>query len=133
MVAFFGSEGLYCYDFDGNQIWKRDFGKLHSGPYDAPKLEWGFSSSPIIFQGQVIVQCDCLNKNFVSVLDLKSGKEIRRIDREGEVSTWSTPLVVQTDDTTQIVCNGYRQMAGYELATGKRLWLLSGGGGKSYI
>lgn len=127
VVAFFGSEGLYCFDNDGNSVWKKDFGKLHSGPYNAPKLEWGFSSSPIIHNEQVIVQCDCINDAFVSVLDLKSGEEVRRIQRE-EVATWSTPMVIEIDGQTQLVCNGYKQMAGYDLNTGEMLWNLSGGG-----
>jgi len=128
VVAFFGSEGLHCFDIDGQLIWKHDFGKLLSGPYDAPELEWGFASSPIIHSGHVIVQCDCLNANFVAILDLKTGGEIRRIDRDGEVATWSTPLVAATEDRQQIVCNGYRQMAGYDLKTGARLWHLNDGG-----
>lgn len=128
LVAFFGSEGLYCFSFEGELIWKHDFGRLHSGPYDAPELEWGFASSPVIHNGQVIVQCDCLNTNFVAILDIRTGEEIRRICRDGEVATWSTPLVVTTDDREQIVCNGYRQMAGYDLKTGERIWYLSDGG-----
>lgn len=128
VVAFFGSEGLYCYDFEGNRIWKRDFGRLHSGPYDAVDLQWGFSSSPVIADGKVIVQCDCLNIAFVAVLDLLTGDELLRIDRGDEVATWSTPTIVRTADRTQIVCNGYRQMAGYDLLTGKRFWHLSKGG-----
>ena len=78
--------------------------------------------------GIVIVQCDCLNANFVAILDLKTGEEIRRIDRDGEVATWSTPLVVTTENRQQIVCNGYRQMAGYGLKTGARFWHLHDGG-----
>ena len=128
VVAFFGSEGLHCFDTDGRPIWKHAFGRLHSGPYDAPELEWGYASSPIIHNGQVIVQCDCLNTSFVAILDLRTGRELRRIDREGEVATWSTPLVVTTADRQQIVCNGFRQMAGYDLKSGMRLWSLSGGG-----
>jgi len=128
VVAFFGSEGLYCLDFDGKLIWKRDFGKLHSGPYNAPELEWGFSSSPIIHNGLVIVQCDCLNTNFVAMLDIKTGEEVRRIDRKGEVATWSTPLVIASEDRLQVVCNGFRQMAGYDFKTGEQLWHLKGGG-----
>ncbi len=128
VVAFFGSEGLYCFDFDGRLIWNHDFGKLQSGPYDARELEWGFASSPIIHNGLVIVQCDCLNANFVAILDLKTGKEIRRIDRNGEVATWSTPMVFTTDDRSQIVCNGYRHMAGYDLETGTQIWHLNNGG-----
>lgn len=127
VVAFFGSEGLYCLDFDGNLIWEKSFGRLHSGPYNSDKLEWGFASSPVIYQGSVIVQCDCLNTGFVSILDIKSGKEIRRIDRN-DVATWSTPGVFETDSGTQIVCNGYKQMAGYDFESGKQLWTLNKGG-----
>lgn len=128
VVAFFGSEGLYCLDYSGEIVWKKDLGKLRAGPYNAPQLEWGFSSSPIIHAGQVIVQCDCLNTNFVAILDLKTGEEVHRIDRKGEVATWSPPLVVTTENRTQIVCNGYRQMAGYDFKTGACLWHLNNGG-----
>lgn len=127
VIAFFGSEGLYCLDIDGNLMWKKDFGRLHSGPYDAPKLEWGFASSPIIHADKVIIQCDCLNTGFVSVLSIKDGSELLRIKRD-DVATWSTPAVIMTKTETQLVCNGYRQMAGYDLQTGKQLWTLHGGG-----
>ena len=128
VVAFFGSEGVHCFNMEGDLLWKQEFGRLHSGPYDEKKLEWGFASSPIIHDGTVILQCDCLNTNFVAILDIETGNEIRRIDRDGEVATWSTPLVVITEDRQQIVCNGYRQMAGYDLATGETLWHLNDGG-----
>ena len=127
VVAFFGSEGLYCLDFNGNIIWRTDFGKLHSGPYDVPELEWGFASSPVIHNNQVIVQCDCLNQAFVAVLDLETGEELRRIERD-ENATWSTPTLFQFEDQTQLVCNGYKQMAGYNFDNGELLWSLSGGG-----
>lgn len=128
VVAFFGSEGLFCFDQDGRQLWKRDFGRLHSGPYDAPDLQWGFSSSPVIFHDKVIVQCDCLNINFVAVLDIRSGDELLRIERNGEVATWSTPTIIEAAGRTQIVCNGYRRMAAYDLQTGEELWHLKNGG-----
>lgn len=127
VVAFFGSEGLFCLDFDGNLIWEKSFGRLHSGPYNSKDLEWGFASSPIIFEGNVVVQCDCLNTGFVSILEIESGDEVRRIDRE-DVATWSTPAVFRTETGTQLVCNGYKQMAGYDFETGKQLWTLSNGG-----
>ncbi len=30
VVAFFGSEGLYCYNLDGKLIWKKGLGRLDS-------------------------------------------------------------------------------------------------------
>ena len=127
VVAFFGSEGLICFDMDGELRWKKDLGRLHSGPYDAEELEWGFASSPVIHDGKVIVQCDCLNTAFLGVFDIRDGAEIWRTDRK-EVATWSTPAVVTWQGETQVVCNGYKEMAGYDFSTGKQLWKLSGGG-----
>ncbi len=127
VVAFFGSEGLHCYDFEGELKWKKDFGRLHSGPYNSEELEWGFASSPVIHNGHVVVQCDCLNIGFVSILNLEDGTEVRRIVRE-DVATWSTPCVVNANGKSQIVCNGYKQMAAYDFETGDLIWTLSGGG-----
>ena len=97
------------------------------GPTTADEYEWGFSSSPIIHDQYVVVQCDCLNTSFVSILRLADGVEVRRIPRS-DVTTWSTPLVIQVDGRTHIVCNGYREMAAYDFHTGEKLWYLSGGG-----
>src|ERR1043166_6751169 len=39
LVAFFGSEGLYCYDMEGHQRWRKDLGTLRTSPVvynDAP-------------------------------------------------------------------------------------------------
>jgi len=32
VVAFFGSEGLYCYDLDGRLRWQKDLGTLRASP-----------------------------------------------------------------------------------------------------
>ena len=118
VVAFFGSEGLYCFDFDGNLKWKKDFGRLHCGSYNMRELEWGFASSPVIHKHYVVLQCDCLNTGFVSILDLANGKEVRRIKRS-DVATWSTPCVLKAGGKTQIVCNGFKEMASYDFETGE--------------
>ena len=127
VVAFFGSEGLYCYDMSGTLLWKKDFGKLDAGPYNAPDLQWGFASSPVLVEDRVIVQCDVHGGGFLAVLDADTGKEIWRAARD-DVSTWSTPTVYVGDDRSQVIVNGYRHIGGYDLRTGKELWKLRGGG-----
>ncbi len=127
IVAFFGAEGLCCFDTAGDVVWKTGFGRLHAGPHYAEQYEWGLASSPVIHDQYVVVQCDCINASFVAVLRLADGVEVRRIPRS-DVTTWSTPLIVQADGHTQIVCNGYQEMAAYDFFTGERLWHLSGGG-----
>ena len=127
LIAFFGSQGLYCYDFEGNLLWKKDFGILNAGPYNAPELQWGFSSSPIIHKGKVIVQCDILGDSFLASFDVENGNMNWQTPRD-DVATWSTPNVFEKDGKTQIVVNGWKHMGGYDFETGKEIWRMSGGG-----
>jgi outer membrane protein assembly factor BamB len=127
IVAFFGSEGLYCYDAKGDLLWKKDLGLLDSGFFRVPAAQWGFASSPVIHDDRVIVQCDIQKGSFVAAFALTDGREIWRTPRE-EVPTWSTPTVHVTPQRAQVICNGWKEIAGYDLATGMRLWTLRGGG-----
>jgi outer membrane protein assembly factor BamB len=128
LVAFFGSDGMYCFDFNGKLVWKKSFGRINAGPYDQPEVEWGYASSPIIHENRVIVQCDIVGgEGFLASLDLETGKEIWRTPRE-DVATWSSPNFLNQYGQRQIVVNGYSQIGGYDFDTGKELWQLSNGG-----
>jgi outer membrane protein assembly factor BamB len=128
VVVFFGSEGLYCYDFDGELVWEKDFGRINAGPYTDPGVEWGYASSPIIHEGRVIIQCDIVGEDsFLASLDLESGEEIWRSPRQ-DVATWSTPNFLNQNGERQIVVNGFNQIGGYNFDTGKMLWQLGKGG-----
>ncbi len=127
LIAFFGSDGLYCYDFNGNLLWQKDLGKLNAGPYTDPGFEWGFASSPIIHEGRVIVQCDFLGDSFLASFDVETGKEIWRTDRD-EISTWCTPNVIEVNGNSQIIVNGYKHIGAYNFETGKEIWWMKGGG-----
>ncbi|WP_309714978.1 PQQ-binding-like beta-propeller repeat protein [Armatimonas sp.] len=127
VLAFFGSEGLYCYDLNGKLLWKRDFGVLDSGYFQVPTAQWGWASSPIFAEGKIIVQCDVQKGSFVAALDPATGKDLWRTPRT-DVPTWSTPTLCKVGGTPQIVVNGWKHIGGYDLKTGKELWKLVGGG-----
>lgn len=135
VVAFFGSEGLFCYDVDGNVRWRREWGPLRTSPVvynDAPEprgidLEWGFASSPVIYGDRVLVQCDVLTNGFVAALSLADGKEIWRTRRD-DTATWSTPNVWTAGTRPQLVVNGWKHLGGYDLQTGQEIWRMAGGG-----
>ncbi len=127
VVAFFGSEGLYCYDMEGNLEWKRDFGVLKAAWYMMGQPDWGFASSPIIHENMVIVQCDVVGDSFLAALDLSTGEEIWRTVRT-DMPTWSTPTVDVREGRAQVICNGLQHIGGYDLKTGEELWRLQGGG-----
>jgi outer membrane protein assembly factor BamB len=127
VVAFFGSEGLYCYDFSGRLRWRKDLGVLDSGFFMVPSAQWGFASSPVIYRDRVLIQCDVQKGSFVAALSLKDGKEIWRTPRT-DVPTWSTPTIHTGGGRSQLIVNGYKHIGGYDLGTGQELWRLRGGG-----
>ncbi len=127
VVAFFGSEGIYCYDWKGKLLWSKDFGVLESSFYVVPAAQWGFGSSPVIHDGRVIVQVDVMKDSFLAALDVETGKEIWRTPRD-EYPTWGTPTVIEHGGKTQIVVNGYKHIGGYDFETGKEIWKMRGGG-----
>jgi len=127
VVAFFGSEGLYCYDMNGKLVWEKDFGLLDSAFFSMPEAQWGFASSPVIHKGVVVVQCDAMNTAFLAALDIKTGEELWRANRE-DVPTWSTPTIHDDGERIQIIVNGFKHIGGYDFTTGKEIWKISGGG-----
>lgn len=126
-VAFFGSEGLYCYDYNGKLVWKKNFGVLKSVAFDYPVAEWEFASSPVIYNGVLIVQCDVLENSFLAAFELKSGRELWKTKRD-EYPGWCTPNIYKDGEKVRIAVNGYKHRGGYDFETGKEIWWMSGGG-----
>jgi outer membrane protein assembly factor BamB len=115
----FGMHGLFCYDLEGNQVWKKD---LESYPMI---FGFGTGSSPVLADGRLFVQCDNEKNSFLVAFDAKTGKELWKVDRPGK-SSWSTPLVWKTKQRTELVVCGSQKVISYDPATGKVLWELGG-------
>jgi outer membrane protein assembly factor BamB len=127
VVAFFGSEGLYCYDYTGELLWQKKFGVLKSVYFSMKDAEWEFASSPIIFNGVLIIQCDILENSFLAAYDIETGKELWKTARD-ENPGWCTPNIYTYAGKNYVVVNGYKQRGGYDFETGKEVWQMSGGG-----
>lgn len=127
VVAFFGSNGLYCYNFEGELIWQKEFDKMNAGFYRTPKEEWDISSSPIIHDNTLIIQCDYLEGGFIVAYDIENGEEKWHTQRN-DVSTYSVPNLYNHGNINEIIVNGYKHIGGYDFNTGKEIWKLSGGG-----
>ncbi len=125
VVAFFGSEGLYCYDLEGKLNWKADLGVLDAGWFFDPDYQWGTASSPIIFKDLVILQCDIQKDSFIAAFNLKTGKQVWRTPRE-EIPSWGTPTVYEGKSRAELVTNATRAIRGYDPMTGKELWQMRG-------
>jgi len=116
IYAFFGDQGLFCYDFQGNLIWSRDLGDFNM------RQNWGMGSSPVLFENLVIQTCDQETGNsFIVAMDKKTGKTVWKQDRE-ELSSWSTPHLYIQGSRSELIVNATNTIQSYDPTTGKKLW-----------
>ncbi len=125
VIAFFGSQGIYAYDFKGRLIWKNELGRINAGAYDLPEYEWGTASSPIIYKDLVILQCDQQQGSFLLALNIKTGKTVWKTPRE-ELPSWGTPTIYPGKNRVELITNASNFIRGYDPDTGKELWRLGG-------
>ena len=123
VVAWFGSQGIYAYDVNGTMRWKVDLGRVDMGAYDIPTYEWGPASSPIIWNGLVIIQCDTQADSFVMALNVETGLPVWKTERD-ELPSWGTPTVIDTANGPELVTNASNFIRGYDPRTGKEKWRL---------
>jgi outer membrane protein assembly factor BamB len=124
VVACFGSEGLYCYDFAGKQLWKRDLSTLDSSFAIDREYEWGFGNSPLIHEGLVILQCDLSHDSFIAAFNVETGEKVWSTPRD-EIPSWGSPVVWRNARRVELVTNAAQYARGYDPKTGAELWRLA--------
>lgn len=118
VYAYFGNIGLYCYDFDGKQLWKK--------PFETFKIRynWGTAASPVLYKDRLYIVNDNDEQSFLIALDTKTGKQIWRVERD-EKSNWATPYIWENKQRTELITSGTGKVRSYDL-DGKLLWELGG-------
>ncbi|HEX2463006.1 MAG TPA: PQQ-binding-like beta-propeller repeat protein [Thermoanaerobaculia bacterium] len=122
LIAYFGSEGVFAFDFAGTQLWTRDVGDIKS-------FGMGVGSSPILVGNLVIVQADAEDgtDSYLIALDSRNGNEVWKTSRRPVQMSWTTPtLAAAPDGSTQLLTNGFELIAGYDPASGRELWRAGG-------
>lgn len=120
LVAHFGSFGTYAYDLDGNLLWSVDLGDMET------RRGFGEGASASIAGDAVVVNWDHEGDSFIVALDKRSGEELWRRERPGEVTSWATPLVVEHDGRRLAIVPATGRSRAYDLATGEEVWSLAG-------
>ncbi len=119
LVAHFGSLGTYVYDLEGDLLWSKDLGDM------ATRRGFGEGSSPVLAGDALVLNWDHEGDSFLVVFDKTSGEERWRHERE-EVTSWSTPIVIERDGVTEVVVSATGAVRGYDLATGEERWAVGG-------
>jgi outer membrane protein assembly factor BamB len=120
VYAFFGSRGMYCYDMQGNLVWKKDFGIQMR-----MRMAFGEGMAPVLSGDRLILVFDHDGDSFIAVLDKNTGKEIWRVSRD-EKSNWAAPLVVDFKGQKQIIVSAPNKVRSYDFDSGKVIWECAG-------
>jgi outer membrane protein assembly factor BamB len=125
VYAYFDSQGLYKYDFDGNLIWKMSF-----GPIMAEGV--GSGVSPVLFEDKIIILADQDEgeNSFLAAVSTRDGKIAWKVARKAQVS-WTVPVVLDVDHEAQLIVSGTENLIAYDPRTGKEIWKTEGVGGNS--
>ncbi|MEQ2008582.1 MAG: PQQ-binding-like beta-propeller repeat protein [Limisphaerales bacterium] len=119
LIAPFGSHGIYALDLDGNIKWQRELGRQRT------RSSFGEGSSAALHGDTVVMNWDHEGEDFIVALDKRTGADRWRNSRD-EITTWSTPLIVEHEGKAQVVVNATGAVRGYDLASGKPLWEAGG-------
>ncbi len=122
VYAWFATGQLVALDMDGGLVWQRHLGRDY-GPFE---IVWGHSSSPVLYEDLIILQCDHETGAYLLALDLRTGEERWKADRGPALRSYSTPLVVAGPDGDELVVNANAGLDGYDPSTGTWLWHADG-------
>lgn len=120
VYAFFGSRGLYAYDFNGKLIWEKDFGVQMK-----MRLAFGEGAAPLLSKDQLFLVFDHEAGSFMVAVDKRNGKELWRSQRD-EPSSWSTPLAIEHNGRIEIIVPATNKVRSYDARNGKVLWESAG-------
>ena len=115
LCAFFGSRGLSCYDLDGTPLWETDLGDMRI------RMGFGEGASPVLYEDRLIVLWDHEGDSFIVSFDKRTGREQWRTPRD-EMTSWTTPLVVEVQGGAQVVTSATGAVRAYDVATGRLVW-----------
>ena len=126
--AFFGTGLLVCLDAKNGELhWEVDMVKQY-GTYD---ITFGMGSTPRLIDNNLIVSCMTKGASYVVALNARTGELVWKHDRRFPASddgpdAYSTPIIIQSKGSQQLVVTGCDHINAYNPVTGEQLWYYSG-------
>lgn len=126
VVAWHGSAGVFAYDLDGRELWRKDLGTFEH--------IWGLGSSPVLYENLVILNAGPGLRAFVVALDKRTGEEVWRYESPGAASekvdqfrgSWHTPVLFPEGSQTRVLLGFPGVLRALDPRTGNNVWFCSG-------
>jgi outer membrane protein assembly factor BamB len=118
-------------DMTGKIIWKRNLQE----EYGQFGQNWGYGSSPLLYQGKLYIQVlhgyKTDDPSYILSINGNDGKILWRHERHTDAvkespDAYTTPLLLNYAGEKQIIISGGNYVTAHELASGKEIW--RGGG-----
>lgn len=126
VYAMFEGGNLIALTHAGKVRWERSLWK----DYGDFQNNHGFGSSPAQTAGAVVVLVDHKGPSYLLAVEKKTGKSLWKTDRASRGS-WTSPVVIDRGGRPEVVVSSNGSVAGYDPATGKQTWELTGFGGNT--
>jgi outer membrane protein assembly factor BamB len=106
-------------NFGGNLVWKKKLSGFHS--------QHGFAASPVLTPRGLIVNGQQDGEGaFVACLHLKTGEEIWRYTPSINLRSFSTPLLIEHEGSSQLILCGSTQTVAIDTNSGALIWNAEG-------
>jgi outer membrane protein assembly factor BamB len=126
-----GTGILKAFDFSGKELWTRDIQK----DYGRFGLNWGYASSPLLYEGVLFVQVlhgmKTDDPSYILRIDAGTGATKWRVERPTDAirespDSYTTPALLEYDGKKELVITGGDVVTGHSLETGEELWRSDG-------
>ena len=126
-----GTGIVTAFDMEGKEIWKKDL----QADYGAFGLNWGYASSPLLYDGSLIIEVlhgmKTDDPSYIVSLDALTGKvnwhQERPTDAQRESpDAYTTPVLLEHGGKTRIIISGGDYVTGHDPGTGKEIWRAAG-------
>jgi outer membrane protein assembly factor BamB len=122
-----GTGILKAFDFNGKELWMRDIQK----DYGRFGLQWGYGSSPMLYEDSLYVQVlhgmKTDDPSYVLRISKANGRTIWRVERptiarQESPDSYTTPALLRYGKNVEVVITGGDAVTGHDVSTGKELW-----------
>jgi len=126
-----GTGILKAFDFEGTELWSRDI----PADYGDFGLNWGYASSPLLFEDAIYVQVlhgmKTDDPSYLLRIDKATGETEWHVERPTDAirespDSYTTPFVHDVDGRFELVITGGDVVTGHDLDTGRERWRSDG-------
>ena len=113
VFAIFATGDVLALDMNGKRVWALALG--------VPDNHYGHGSSLIVYKDKLLIQYDTNSSSKLLALSTKTGEKVWETARNSKIS-WSSPILVNTGNRTEVILTTNPNVNGYDPQTGKELW-----------